>query len=107
MRNVYGFQSLLNNGFDGTGTTIAIIDAYGSDTIQGDLGAFDAYMGLPAANLNISCGRPASGNGPCQSGRLEGRDDPRRRNGSCDCAVRDDRPRRGQIEQRRRHPQRD
>jgi len=53
MRNAYGFQSLLDQGFDGTGSTIVIIDAYGSDTIAGDLAAFDAYMGLPAANLNI------------------------------------------------------
>lgn len=53
MRNAYGFQQLLDNGFDGTGSTIVIIDAYGSDTIQGDLAAFDSYMGLPAANLNI------------------------------------------------------
>lgn len=53
MRNAYGFQSLLDNGFDGTGTTIAIIDAYGSDTIRSDLADFDAYFGLPAANLNI------------------------------------------------------
>jgi subtilase family serine protease len=53
LRNAYGFQSLLDNGFDGTGSTIVIIDAYGSDTIQTDLAAFDAYMGLPAANLHI------------------------------------------------------
>src|SRR5436305_1821380 len=53
MRNAYGFQSLLDQGFDGTGSTIVIVDAYGSDTIQGDLAAFDGYMGLPAANLNI------------------------------------------------------
>ena len=53
MRNAYGFQQLLDNGFDGTGSTIVIIDAYGSDTIQSDLAAFDGYMGLPAANLNI------------------------------------------------------
>jgi subtilase family serine protease len=53
LRNAYGFQSLLDNGFDGTGTTIVIIDAYGSDTIQSDLALFDGYFGLPAANLNI------------------------------------------------------
>jgi len=53
MRNAYGFQSLLNNGLDGTGTTIVIIDAYGSDTIRADLAGFDAYFGLPAPTLNI------------------------------------------------------
>ena len=53
VRNAYGFQPLLNNGFDGTGRTIVIIDAYGSDTIRNDLALFDGYFGLPAANLNI------------------------------------------------------
>jgi subtilase family serine protease len=53
MRNAYGFQSLLDNGHDGTGSTIVIIDAFGSDTIQSDLADFDAYFGLAAANLNI------------------------------------------------------
>jgi subtilase family serine protease len=53
LRNAYGFQSLLDNGFDGTGTTIVIIDAYGSDTIQSDLALFDSYFGLPSANLHI------------------------------------------------------
>lgn len=53
MRNAYGFQSLLDSGFDGTGSTIVIIDAYGSDTIESDLADFDSYFGLPAANLNI------------------------------------------------------
>jgi subtilase family serine protease len=53
LRNAYGFQSLLDNGIDGTGSTIVIIDAYGSDTIQSDLAAFDAYFGLPAPTLNI------------------------------------------------------
>jgi subtilase family serine protease len=53
LRNAYGFQSLLDNGFDGSGSTIVIIDAYGSDTIQSDLATFDAYFGLPPANLNI------------------------------------------------------
>jgi subtilase family serine protease len=53
MRNAYGFQSLLDNGFDGTGSTIVIIDAYGSDTIQSDLATFDSFFGLPAAKLNI------------------------------------------------------
>jgi subtilase family serine protease len=53
MRNAYGFQSLLDNGLDGAGTTIVIIDAYGSDTIRSDLASFDAYFGLPAARLDI------------------------------------------------------
>jgi subtilase family serine protease len=53
VRNAYGFQSLLDNGLDGSGSTIVIIDAYGSDTIQSDLALFDGYFGLPATTLNI------------------------------------------------------
>lgn len=53
LRNAYGFQALLDNGFDGTGSTIVIVDAYGSDTIRSDLADFDSYFGLPAPSLNI------------------------------------------------------
>lgn len=53
IRNAYGVQQLLDQGVDGTGQTIVIIDAYGSDTIQQDLALQDAYFGLTPANLNI------------------------------------------------------
>jgi len=53
IRDAYGFQPLLDNGVDGAGRTIVIIDAYGSDTIQSDLATQDAYFGLPAATLNV------------------------------------------------------
>jgi subtilase family serine protease len=53
IRKAYGFDKLLANGVDGTGRTIAIIDAYGSDTINADLTTFNAYFGLPAANLQV------------------------------------------------------
>jgi subtilase family serine protease len=53
IRNAYGFQQLQDQGVDGTGRTIVIIDAYGSDTIQQDLATQDAYFGLPPANLNV------------------------------------------------------
>jgi subtilase family serine protease len=53
IRNAYGVQQLLDNGVDGTGRTIVIIDAYGSDTIQSDLATQDAYFGLAPATLNV------------------------------------------------------
>jgi subtilase family serine protease len=53
IRNAYGFQPLLDQGINGAGRTIVIIDAYGSDTIQQDLATQDAYFGLAPANLNI------------------------------------------------------
>ena len=48
MRHAYGFDLL---PFDGTGQTIAIIDAYRSGTEASDLNTFDNTFGLPAANL--------------------------------------------------------
>ncbi len=39
--------------YDGSGQTIAIIDAFGSPTIQHDLTAFDAAMGLGDPTFNI------------------------------------------------------
>ena len=53
IRTAYGFQSLLNQGIDGTGRTIVIIDAYGSSTLAADTSLFNAYMGLPATNLSV------------------------------------------------------
>ena len=37
----------------GTGQQIAIIDAYGSPTVQSDLNTFDAAFGLPATTVNV------------------------------------------------------
>ena len=52
IRTAYGFQSLLNQGIDGTGRTIVIIDAYGSPTLASDTSLFDAYFGLAPLRLN-------------------------------------------------------
>jgi subtilase family serine protease len=39
---------LLDHGVNGSGRTIAIVDSYGSPTIDSDLAAFDSVWGLPA-----------------------------------------------------------
>ena len=39
---------------DGTGQTIAIVDAYHDPNLQSDLNTFDAKYGLPATTLNIT-----------------------------------------------------
>ena len=44
----YGIQPLLDHGVNGSGRTIAIVDAYGSPTIGADLALFDSTWGLPA-----------------------------------------------------------
>jgi len=54
MRAAYGTQSLLSAGFDGTGRTIVIIDAYGSPTLASDVALFDSVWGLPAANVTVT-----------------------------------------------------
>jgi len=53
IRQAYGVNDLLAQHFTGQGTSIAIIDAYGSPTIQKDLQAFDNAWGLPEAKLKI------------------------------------------------------
>ena len=49
IRQAYGFNQISFNGVagDGSGTTIAIVDAYDDPTIAGDLQHFDAAFGLP------------------------------------------------------------
>lgn len=43
----YNLSSLHKAGIDGRGTTIVIVDAFGSPTIQNDLHVFDQTFGLP------------------------------------------------------------
>src|SRR5690349_18265963 len=45
MRHAYGFDSLTATG---AGQTIAIVDAFGSPTIQRDLDTFCAQFGMPS-----------------------------------------------------------
>jgi subtilase family serine protease len=47
IRAAYAVQSLLDAGFDGTGRTIVILDAFGSPTALSDLQAFDTVFGVP------------------------------------------------------------
>lgn len=52
IQTAYGITPLLNQGIDGTGRTIVIIDAYQSPYVQSDLSIFDSTFGLPAANFS-------------------------------------------------------
>jgi len=54
IRAAYDIQPLLNAHIDGTGTTIVIIDAFSSPTIQADLNLFDRVWGLPDASVDIA-----------------------------------------------------
>ena len=42
-------------GLDGTGSTIVIVDAFGSPTVQSDLNIYDTTFGLPATTVQILC----------------------------------------------------
>jgi subtilase family serine protease len=53
LQTAYNLTPLYKAGFDGRGQTIAIIDPLGSATIQQDVAAFSAQMGLPPAKLQI------------------------------------------------------
>ena len=47
-RAAYNVQPLYDQGLDGRGTTIAIIDSYGSDTMAHDLHVYNQAFGLPS-----------------------------------------------------------
>lgn len=51
LKQAYGINQLSSLG---QGQTIAIVDAYGSPTIQQDITTFDSQFGLPSANLQIA-----------------------------------------------------
>jgi subtilase family serine protease len=56
LQSAYRLNSLYGSGWDGTGQTIIIVDAYGSSTIQSDANVFSSTYGLPqltSANFQI------------------------------------------------------
>ncbi len=53
IRQAYGATALLAKNITGKGSTITIIDADGSPTIQQDLHTFDTAWGLPDPTLNV------------------------------------------------------
>jgi subtilase family serine protease len=48
IQRAYNLPKLYRHGVDGAGTTIVIVDSFGSPTIRHDLGVFDRTFGLPA-----------------------------------------------------------
>ena len=72
IRQAYGFSQLYSTT-TGAGQTIAIIDAYGSSSIQKDLNSFCSYFGLPAATVDIRYpqGKPGANSGWAQETSLD------------------------------------
>jgi len=59
IREMYNTTSLLNEGINGSGETIAIVDAYGDPYIQQELNSFSSYFGIPTTNITIiNVGQP-------------------------------------------------
>jgi subtilase family serine protease len=48
LQRAYRFNPLFKQGLNGKGSTIAIVDSFGSPTIRQDVAQFDADFGLPA-----------------------------------------------------------
>lgn len=61
LQTAYNLTPLYQHGLDGTGMTIAIVDAFGSTTIARDAAVFSAAMGLPPINLTV-IGTPTESN---------------------------------------------
>lgn len=53
VREAYNVNALAKAGITGKGTSITIIDAYGSPYIRKDLQTFNATWGLPNSQLNV------------------------------------------------------
>lgn len=60
MYQIYNSSSLMRAGYNGTGVTIAVIDAYGDPYIQQELDNFSSQFGLPQLTINQICV-----DGPC------------------------------------------
>lgn len=62
VKSAYGVSQL---SYTGAGQTIAIIDAYGSPTIQNDLNTFDTQFGLPSTTVTVAYpnGKPSRTDG--------------------------------------------
>ncbi|MDE3181236.1 MAG: S8/S53 family peptidase [Acidobacteriota bacterium] len=53
IQTAYNMNPLYAAGYDGSGQTIVITDAFGSPTIQQDAAAFSEIYGLPPINLTV------------------------------------------------------
>ena len=51
----YKLDPVYNAGYDGSGQTVVIVDAFGSPTIQQDAELFSQLYGLPDINLTVIC----------------------------------------------------
>jgi subtilase family serine protease len=66
VQTAYGLGAVYSAGYDGTGETIVITDAFGSSTIADDAALFSLIYGLPPVDLTIvrAPGLPHNPHGP-------------------------------------------
>jgi len=53
MRTAYGVDSLISGGYDGTGKTIVILDAFQNPNLVSQVATYNAFYGLPATDLTV------------------------------------------------------
>ncbi len=53
IKQAYNLSTLENKGFMGQGMKVAIVDAYGDPYLNYDVASFNAYEGLPSANISV------------------------------------------------------
>lgn len=70
VRHAYGFDTLSGTG---AGTTIAIVDAYGSRTLQSDFNLFCSTFGLPSQTIQVvnAQGKPGPNSGWAEETSLD------------------------------------
>jgi len=51
MRHAYQIDSLINAGYDGTGHTIVIVDAFQNPNLVSQVATYNLFYGLPPTNL--------------------------------------------------------
>jgi subtilase family serine protease len=67
MQTAYGFDKVIKKGLDGTGQTVVIVDAFGSNTISADANLFSSLNNLPElTKLNFATFTP-NGSATCTS----------------------------------------
>jgi subtilase family serine protease len=69
LQGAYGISDLISNGTDGSGVTVAIIDAFAAPTIVSDVQTYSSRHGLPAPSITqMNAGPPYHGSTADQEG---------------------------------------
>jgi subtilase family serine protease len=68
MQGAYGMRSSITGGIDGSGVTVAVLDAYGLPTMQSDLDTYSSKHGLPQLTITQIIDPPDRGSNGLQQG---------------------------------------